>query len=154
MAGYLSHMYTYNINPQCCQLVEASNVHVRVMPQTVCIRPWRSEVDSSCLFKSKNKPWAKEGLQRLQPYSSLLKHLRPGRLKKSTRYPMKVMAWSVPLLCYLFFECFSNCLPSLLHVGLSLLKGMSLPIPTYQFWSEINSHLCLCLCVFMSRSEA
>lgn len=38
---YLSVMSTHNLSPQCCQLVKASSVYVRAMPQTqtLWIRP-------------------------------------------------------------------------------------------------------------------
>lgn len=76
MVGDVSVMYTYNINLQFSQRVEPSAVYVRLVPQTqtLCIRPWRAEVDSSCLFKSKNKPDAQ-----LQPDNNLFKHIRPAR---------------------------------------------------------------------------
>lgn len=70
-------MYTYNINLHCTQLVEASAVYVRVMPQTqtLCIWPWRTEVDSSCLFKSKKHK------TQLQIHNALFKHISPAGLK-------------------------------------------------------------------------
>lgn len=68
-------MYAHNVDPRCCQLIEARGSHVRVRPQrqTHCIRSWRTEVDS----RSKNKLRAQTGLQPL--WLSLFKHLRPDR---------------------------------------------------------------------------
>lgn len=89
MVGYyLSVICTHNINPQRFQLVRASDVHVRVTPQTqtLCIRPWRTEADSSRLFRSKNKPRAQKGISATAAATFKTSHAQMERKEKPSLF--------------------------------------------------------------------
>lgn len=85
MVEYVSAMYTYNINLQCGQLVEAGAAYVRVMPQT-----------QACGL----------GALKWQPRNSLFEHISSSGLKSLSIQHLKLMSsfsflllWSSDRIC-------------------------------------------------------